>query len=171
MSRIRGINTRPEVRLRQELWRRGVRYRVNPRLPFGKPDLALLGRRVAIFIDGCFWHGCPEHYFAPRTRRAFWAQKLRENVERDRRQVADAERLGWTVLRVWEHEVRLSPAHTARALLESMAGGETPEEWRVYAVSSSSDGREQRRLVDLRTGRRRRSMRPPRHPPSAQSLA
>lgn len=104
MSRIKGRNTKPELALRRALWARGHRYRVNHRLP-GKPDVAFVGARVAVFIDGCFWHGCPEHRVKPKTNPDFWRKKLSGNVERDRKVSALLAAEGWIVLRFWEHEV------------------------------------------------------------------
>lgn len=104
MSRNKGSNTTPEVRLRRALWSAGLRYRVHPRLP-GKPDLAFNRARIAVFVDGCFWHRCPLHATHPRTNEAFWAAKLDRNVQRDREVEAQLERAGWTVCRFWEHEL------------------------------------------------------------------
>lgn len=109
MSQIRGRNTMPEIRLRKELWRLGIRYRIRNALP-GRPDLVIVARRVAIFVDGCFWHRCPDHAVEPKTRREFWKQKLAANVARDRRADRDLRALGWRVVRIWEHEVKRDPA-------------------------------------------------------------
>src|SRR4051812_22667472 len=106
MARIRAGDTQPEVQLRCALWKRGLRYRVNYRTPGGRADLALPGRKVAIFVDGCFWHGCPEHYVRPRSPSAFWERKLLENVSRDRRQTQQLLDAEWIPIRLWEHEVR-----------------------------------------------------------------
>src|SRR4051794_9890751 len=106
MARIRAVDTEPEIQLRCELWRRGVRYRVEYRTPGGRADIALPARKIAIFIDGCFWHGCPEHYVRPRGPSEFWDRKLLENVTRDRRQTKGLLHAGWTPIRLWEHEVR-----------------------------------------------------------------
>jgi DNA mismatch endonuclease, patch repair protein len=172
MSRIRGADTRPESRLRKELWKRGLRYRVSPRLTFGKPDLALPGPRIAIFIDGCFWHGCPDHYYPPKTRAAFWAKKLKDNVERDRRQLVTAEQSGWRVLRVWEHDIREDPAEAAERLLGLIASGATADHWHVYAVAPGPDGApRERRIVELRGGSERTSSDSPRPAPASQRLA
>ena len=84
MSRIRGRDTSPEVRLRKELWRRGLRYRLSSKLP-GKPDLVFPACQTAVFVDGCFWHRCPQHFTAPRSNADFWRRKVDANVERDRR--------------------------------------------------------------------------------------
>jgi DNA mismatch endonuclease (patch repair protein) len=104
MSRVRNKGTAPELKLRRELWRRGYRYRLDRKLP-GKPDLSFLVPRVVVFVDGCFWHCCPEHATYPATRAEFWHDKLRTNVERDRRVSDQLRAMGWTVLRFWEHEV------------------------------------------------------------------
>ena len=151
MSRIRGTNTTPELVLRSELHRRGVRYRLNRRLPFGRPDLVLPGRRALIFVDGCFWHGCPEHYVAPKSRVEFWSSKLRTNVERDQRQTQAAESDGWKVLRLWEHELKVDPAGTADWVVRALAGQEANPyfRWQVIEVRSTPAG-EARTLVELR---------------------
>lgn len=104
MSKIRSSNTKPERMLRKELWARGVRYRLGYHLP-GKPDLVFVGSRLAVFIDGCFWHKCPVHYTIPKSNRDFWVEKLQRNQERDHRVNCDLAKLGWTVERFWEHEI------------------------------------------------------------------
>jgi DNA mismatch endonuclease (patch repair protein) len=70
-----------------------------------RPDFVFRARRVAVFVDGCFWHGCPRHYRRPGSRRAFWDAKIARNQERDREVTRALRRAGWTVLRVWEHEL------------------------------------------------------------------
>jgi DNA mismatch endonuclease, patch repair protein len=136
MSRIRGQNTEPELLLRAALWSAGLRYRVHAKTPVGRPDLVFLGPRVAVFIDGCFWHGCPLHYVRPRSRTEHWAAKLRVNVERDRRQTLDLEALGWRVVRVWEHEVYGTLGHVVDRIRQVVAGVESayPADWRVVKV-------------------------------------
>jgi DNA mismatch endonuclease (patch repair protein) len=105
MARIRGSNTTPERLLRRALWRAGLRYRLHSPTVLGRPDVVFPGSRVAVFIDGCFWHGCPEHYVRPRTRSDFWARKLSENVARDSRQISELAGQGWRVCRIWEHRI------------------------------------------------------------------
>ena len=105
MSRIRGRDTKSELLLRRAIWRQGFRYRLHAKL-HGKPDMVFLGRKVVVFVDGCFWHGCPEHGAKPKTNAFFWAEKLARNRERDEEVTAILELQGWTVIRVWEHEVR-----------------------------------------------------------------
>lgn len=104
MARVRSAGTGPEMALRRALWRTGLRYRVHPRIP-GRPDLAFVGCKIAVFVDGCFWHGCPEHYKASATNEAFWSEKIARNQRRDREVGIALTKLGWTVMRYWEHEV------------------------------------------------------------------
>lgn len=108
MARVRQQGTGPEVNLRRELWSTGLRYRVNVSVECIRPDIVFRSARVAVFVDGCFWHGCPDHYTKPKTNPTFWARKLNANVERDIRQTAALESAGWRVLRFWEHEVKES---------------------------------------------------------------
>lgn len=105
MARVRSRNTAPELTLRRALWRQGFRYRLTQKLP-GTPDLCFVAERIAIFVDGCFWHGCPQHYSAPAQNAEFWARKVNGNVARDRKADAALEADGWTVMRVWEHELK-----------------------------------------------------------------
>jgi DNA mismatch endonuclease (patch repair protein) len=91
---------------------------------FGKPDFVFRGARVAVFVDGCFWHGCPRHATQPRTRAAFWAAKFSRNKERDREVTRTLRRAGWTVLRVWECALtRRQWTGTARRLVRALGGG------------------------------------------------
>ncbi|MFF7124227.1 DNA mismatch endonuclease Vsr [Streptomyces sp. NPDC008240] len=107
MSRIRGRDTAPEIKVRRELHRRGLRYRVNfkPVSTLKRTvDIAFTRQRVAVLIDGCFWHGCPEHFRpAKGDRREFWAAKIAENQRRDQDSTRAFTLAGWTVLRFWEH--------------------------------------------------------------------
>lgn len=105
MSRIRGRDTKPELLLRKALWAAGMRYRLKSRLP-GKPDIVFPGKRLAIFVDGCFWHGCPEHSQRPATNADFWEKKLSSNMQRDQKVNSELAAQGWRVLRFWEHEIK-----------------------------------------------------------------
>ncbi len=104
----RRADTKPEVRLRSRLHRRGLRFRKDLLVRAGEvkvhPDIVFTKARVAVFVDGCFWHGCPEHQVVPKSNRDYWVPKLRRNVERDRAADDALGADGWTVLRVWEHE-------------------------------------------------------------------
>jgi len=123
MRSQRRAGTGPELALRQALWRRGLRYRVDAAVPVPgvrrRADLLFSGPRVAVFVDGCFWHACPEHGTAPRANAWYWGPKLVRNAERDRdtdRRLAEA---GWAVVRVWEHE----DADAAAAVVEAVVRG------------------------------------------------
>ncbi|MEV5963766.1 very short patch repair endonuclease [Kribbella sp. NPDC051952] len=117
MSRQARRDTKPEIELRRRLHRLGYRYRVNhplPGMPRRRADLTFTAKRVVVFVDGCFWHGCPEHGTSPRNNGAWWAEKLRKNVERDRETDARLSAIGWIVIRIWEHED--SDAATSRVV-------------------------------------------------------
>ena len=103
----RGRDTRPELALRQELHRRGHRYRVHVTPLPGvrcKPDLVFGKARVAVFVHGCFWHRCPTHATTPKANAGFWQNKFDANVARDRRNQQALRAAGWTVVVVWEHD-------------------------------------------------------------------
>lgn len=102
-------DTAPEMALRRALHGAGFRFRLHPKIAKGcTPDLVLPKHKVAVFVDGCFWHGCPDHgrrtpWTGPNAE--LWAAKLERNADRDTRSTALAVAAGWTVLRVWEHDV------------------------------------------------------------------
>ncbi|SFC18724.1 T/G mismatch-specific endonuclease [Microbulbifer thermotolerans] len=105
MSRISGRNTQPELALRKGLWVIGYRYRLRTQLP-GNPDIVFPKKKVAVFVDGCFWHKCPKHFVIPKTRTNFWMDKINKNCERDKRVTKELKQSGWKVLRIWEHEIK-----------------------------------------------------------------
>ncbi len=103
----RGVDTRPESALRSVLHAMGLRFRKHALPERGlrcRADVLFPAARVAVFVDGCFWHRCPEHGTSPRTNSPYWRAKLDRNVERDRRNDAALAAAGWAVVRVWEHE-------------------------------------------------------------------
>lgn len=107
MSRIRSKNTIPERTVRNELWRRGYRYRLNDKRLPGSPDLVLPKYRAVIFINGSFWHGhrnCPK-YVVPKTHVEFWQEKVARNIARDELNAQRLDTLAWTVITVWECEL------------------------------------------------------------------
>nr|WP_112107522.1 very short patch repair endonuclease [Parafrankia sp. Ea1.12] len=107
-------DTRPELALRSAVHRLGLRYRVSVRPIPGlrrTGDLVFPRARVVVFLDGCFWHGCPEHHTAAKTNADYWATKVRANRERDEQTSRLLEEAGWHVVRVWEHE---SPGEAAQ---------------------------------------------------------
>ncbi len=116
MSQIRSQDTKAELVLRKAAFALGLRYRLRSTLP-GRPDLVFPGARLVVFVDGCFWHRCPEHAIAPVTNATFWASKIDRNVQRDREVTEVLEAAGWMVLRFWEHELKSDPGEVARRLL------------------------------------------------------
>jgi len=123
MKAVRRRGTRPELELRSELHARGLRYRVDTAPVPGfrrRADVTLSRARIAVYVDGCFWHSCPEHATVPKSNREWWEAKLAANVERDRKADRDLEQLGWEVVRIWEHEdmaeaaARIAALHSAR---------------------------------------------------------
>jgi len=109
MRANRRTDTKPELALRSALHRQGYRFRKDYRLDLDggarvRPDIVFTARRVAVFVDGCFWHVCPEHGRDPAVNEWYWAPKLRRNIERDRAADAALAAAGWRVVRVWEHE-------------------------------------------------------------------
>ncbi|WP_260431159.1 very short patch repair endonuclease [Burkholderia stagnalis] len=121
MAKVRQKATDAEVALRRELYRVGLRYRIDYEVlkkPRRVADIAFPGRRIAIFVDGCFWHGCPEHATWPKRNAEFWRQKIETNRLRDADTNERLRSLGWTVLRFWSHE---SPTDAARVVANLVA--------------------------------------------------
>jgi DNA mismatch endonuclease (patch repair protein) len=122
MRAQRERDTGIERALRSELHRRGVRFRLHRRLLAGSRrecDIVLPRARIAIFVDGCFWHGCPEHGTIPAANRQFWTEKLNANRARDAETDERLRAEGWTVVRVWEHEDPAAAADAVCALLDA----------------------------------------------------
>ncbi|WP_432520605.1 very short patch repair endonuclease [Kineococcus sp. SYSU DK006] len=123
LAAIRRSDTKPEVALRSTLHRRGLRFRKDHRLdlPGGRvrPDVVFTRRKVAVFVDGCFWHVCPLHGREPTSNEWYWTPKLRRNVERDRQADAILWAAGWAVVRIWEHESPDEGASRVQAAIQS----------------------------------------------------
>lgn len=124
MSRIRGRNTGPERRLRSLLHRAGFRFRLHAKQLPGRPDVVLTRYRTVIFVHGCFWHrhpGC-RNATTPSTRREFWQEKFDGNVSRDARNRAALEATGWTVLTVWECELKVDAEGVVHRVADQLRG-------------------------------------------------
>ncbi len=123
MASQRCADTAPETALRKALHSRGYRYRVNfaplPCLPRRRADIVFTRLRVAVYVDGCFWHGCPVHGSQPKHNAEWWRAKLARNVERDRDTDARLLSAGWAVVRVWEHEPLAAALAAVEAVLDS----------------------------------------------------
>lgn len=124
MARQRTRDTGAEWALRRLLHSRGLRYRVDavlPGLPRRRADILFPRQMVAVFVDGCFWHACPEHKTSPRNNADWWASKLDRNVQRDRETDTHLSELGWNVVRIWEHE---DPEHAADRVEAAVRSGQ-----------------------------------------------
>lgn len=118
MSRIHGKNTGPEMKIRKMLYAQGIRgYRTHFNIP-GKPDIVFTKKKIAIFIDGCFWHKCPICFQEPEIRKEFWLKKINSNVERDKKVNLQLQKEDWKVIRIWEHEVRKDPENVVKRICD-----------------------------------------------------
>ncbi len=122
MSRIRAKNTGPEKAMRAALSAAGIRgYRLQYAKVPGKPDIAFVGRKVAVFIHGCFWHSCPHcQPRRPKTNKSFWNEKLDRNVARDKRKVRELRKAGWRVITVWECRLKKDPEAQVRRVQKGL---------------------------------------------------
>ena len=153
MSRIRGKDTKPEIRVRKGLHRRGFRFRLQDRRLPGRPDITLPKYGVAIMVNGCFWHGHKGCRYAtePRTNPEFWETKIERNRHRDEVTTAHLEALGWTVITVWECELRGKAAAEARieALAEDIrkAGEMKLQQKRTRHISRTAAKKEREEML------------------------
>jgi DNA mismatch endonuclease (patch repair protein) len=123
MSRQKRRDTDPEMQLRRALHHMGLRYRVNrtlPEMPRRRADVTFTRAKVAVFVDGCFWHRCPVHATDPIANESWWARKLEGNVARDRETDEQLRALGWTVVRFWEHEDMQAAAQTVAEVVSGL---------------------------------------------------
>jgi len=120
MARILSRNTKPELAVRRELWRLGVRYRIHDARVPGRPDLVHGPSRIAVFIDGCFWHGCRKHYAAPRNNAAYWRAKVSYNRNRRRNVLRALRQRGWSPMRFWECEIEGGVAKVAAQIAQTI---------------------------------------------------
>lgn len=120
MRANRGRDTQPELAVRRILHAKGLRYRVDVRPDptiRRRADIVFRRKRVAVFIDGCYWHGCPDHFVMPKSNTDYWSQKIGRNRERDAETTQALTECGWKVLRFWEHE---DPTAVAGRILTSL---------------------------------------------------
>lgn len=120
MSKIRGRDTRPERQLRRALWAVGCRYRLHLASVPGRPDVCFPGERLAVFVHGCFWHGCPIHYTPPKAHPAFWRRKIGKNRARDRRTLLALGKSGWSVIEFWEHDLERDGGKCAQHVVTTL---------------------------------------------------
>ena len=125
MARVRQKGTRAEIGLRKALHAKGLRYRLHVPLltkPRRVADIVFPSARLAVFVDGCFWHGCPQHGSAPKANADWWAEKLARNVKRDRDTDMRLNDAGWNFVRVWEHDDVVSAASRVQVALRTVRG-------------------------------------------------
>jgi len=106
MSRIRSKNTKPELIMKESL--KGLYLRYQPKM-LGNPDFASKKHKLVVFVDGCYWHACPMCYNEPKSNKGYWVQKIKKNVDRDRKYTKKLKKAGWKVMRFWEHQVLKAP--------------------------------------------------------------
>lgn len=123
MSANRAKNSKPEVALRKALWHAGFRgYRLHYKKVPGRPDIAFVSRKIAIFLNGCYWHRCPKcNYPLPKTNRKFWKEKFDRNVARDKRKMAELRRLRWKVIFIWECDLKTNPSRVISRLTKALS--------------------------------------------------
>lgn len=106
MSKVRSQDSKIEMAIRKELWKRGFRYRKADNKYFGKPDIILPKYKTVLFIDSCFWHGCENHYRMPKSNTDYWQNKINNNKKRDNVVDKHYQKIDWQVIRIWEHEIK-----------------------------------------------------------------
>lgn len=120
MAQIKSKNTGPELILRKLLSKNKVRgYRLHSKI-FGKPDLVFTKIRLAVFIDGCFWHKCQDCFVKPTSRTKFWKEKIRNNIKRDKEVNKFLEKNNWKFLRIWEHELKKNPEKACLKIIRQL---------------------------------------------------
>jgi DNA mismatch endonuclease (patch repair protein) len=134
MSKVKGKNTQLEMGVRKELWQRGIRYRIHCKSLPGTPDISSKKNKLAIFIDGCFWHGCPKHSTIPATNTAFWEQKIKQNINKRKHIKKELRNMNYTVLEYFECELK----NDFNAIIEEI----------VFHFNSQVNGTPQRRRTN-----------------------
>ena len=121
MSQIRSKNTGPELILRKLLSKNKISgYRLHYKKILGKPDMVFPRKKLAIFIDGCFWHKCPSCFIRPKSRTGFWNKKIKDNLIRDKEVNKSLKKIGWKILRIWEHELRENPNKVCQKIIKQL---------------------------------------------------
>lgn len=108
MSANKAKNTKPEMTFRKALWNKGIRgYRLHWKNIPGRPDIVFVSKKIAIFVNGCYWHRCPYcHPSMPKSNTEFWHNKFKKNIERDKKKIQELEKLGWKVITIWECQIK-----------------------------------------------------------------
>lgn len=126
MSRVKNKDSVAECTLRSVLHAKGLRFRLHRRIEGISVDIVFPSPKVAVFVDGCFWHGCPKHATFPKSNKGYWLPKLAENKERDKRQTRRLREVGWKVIRVWEHDCLPPAPRVVSRIAEACRSGGKP---------------------------------------------
>jgi len=118
MGLIRGKDTLLEIELRKLLRREGLRFGTNVKKLAGKPDIVFKNKKLVVFIDGCFWHGCKKHFKLPKSNKSFWEIKIIGNAKRDAKINKYYRAKDWRVFRVWEHQLKTNPSLVVRKIIK-----------------------------------------------------
>jgi len=119
MSKIKSKNTKLEIEFRKKLWNKNLKYRLHYKIS-GKPDLVFVSKKIAVFVDSCFWHKCPKHFRRPKSRLAYWKPKIERNTTRDKKVNEMLKNEGWKVLRFWEHEIKKNPERCVKKIKNAL---------------------------------------------------
>ena len=121
MRKIKSQGTSPELKLRKALWDHGIRgYRIQNKEITGNPDIIFKKKKIAVFVDGCFWHRCERCYRQPKSNIEYWEKKIRLNVKRDLKHNDDLKKEGWRVIRIWEHEINSHIDHVVSNVISEI---------------------------------------------------
>lgn len=120
MSKVKSKDSKIELTLRKLLTERGLRFKKNSSNHFGKPDIVFVSKKVAIFLDSCFWHGCGRHCRLPATNKKFWKEKISRNKKRDAAVDREYKKMGWLSMRVWEHELNKDEQKVVSKILSAL---------------------------------------------------
>ena len=114
MSKIRSKETKLEAHFRKLLWQNGLRYRKNSAKHYGKPDIVNESKKIAVFIDSCFWHGCDKHLRMPVQNKKYWENKINKNIQRDKLVTKYYKNKKWKIFRIWEHDLKKEKTRTSK---------------------------------------------------------
>jgi DNA mismatch endonuclease (patch repair protein) len=120
MSRIKNKGSALERFFESELKKIGLRYRKHVSSLPGKPDFIFPDKKAAVFIDSCFWHGCRYHGTLPKSNRKFWKEKIARNKSRDKKVTGEYKKMGWSIMRIWEHKLKSSPSQTLKSIIDNL---------------------------------------------------
>lgn len=120
MSQIKAKNTKPEIIFRKYIWSKGIKNFIVKNRFTGKPDLVFTKKKIAVFIDGCFWHKCPKCYIKPKSNKSFWNSKIKQNLKRDAVVNKSLKSEGWNILRFWEHDTNKNINSCYKSLLKRL---------------------------------------------------